>query len=243
MAPYKIKISYDGTDFHGYQRQFKKRTVQGEIESALKQLGWQGKSILSAGRTDRGVHADGQIGFFSLDWNHSEIALLMALNQHLPEDLSILEIEETKETFHPRFDAKLRKYRYQTYYSRTRNPHLEKKFWRVWPEVNRVALMEASKIFPGRHDFQFYGRPYRKNGRTERIVHSANWRFEGEKGFFEITANSFLYHMVRKIVFVLILTGQKRIHSSILNASLDGNNNLPPGIAPAKGLFLEEIIY
>ena len=125
----------------------------------------------------------------------------------------------------------------------TRDPHLENKFWRVWPEVDRKILDEAANMFVGSHNFNFYGRPYLKNGRTERIVRSVEWKFSEQKGFFRITANSFLYHMVRKIVFVLIAAGQSKIHSSILKESLMGINNLPPGIAPAKGLFLEEIIY
>jgi len=92
MALYQIKISYDGTDLHGYQRQTQQRTVQGEIEIALKKIGWTGQSIMSAGRTDTGVHADGQIAAFNFEWRHSLKALQNAINANLPEDVSVTEI-------------------------------------------------------------------------------------------------------------------------------------------------------
>ena len=113
MAHYQVTLSYDGTEFKGYQRQGIKRTVQGCVEEALRKLGWTATSIVSAGRTDTGVHASGQVITFDLDWNHPMGEILCALNTYLPADISARKIQEAAPDFHPRFDAKSREYRYR----------------------------------------------------------------------------------------------------------------------------------
>lgn len=246
MALYQINISYDGTEFCGYQRQRDKRTVQGELETALKKIGWEGKSILSSGRTDAGVHADGQVAAFHLDWKHDEEALLQAINSKLPEDLSILNIfQRDEESFHPRYQARSRIYRYQVYVSPFRLPINERFHHRIWPLPDLELMNAGSEQLLGRHDFSRFGRPYRHDGRTDRIVKTAGWSKAEteERYFFRIEANSFLYHMVRRIVFVLLKLGQGKIDIKDVANALDGIDNLPPGIAPAKGLFLERINY
>ena len=244
MALYQITISYDGTDFHGFQRQINKRTVQGELELALNKLDWLGKSIISSGRTDTGVHAEGQISAFELNWNHSDEELKMALNFHLPSDISIKNAAKAENGFHPRYDAKLRKYRYQFYISATSDALLERYHWRVWPEPSFEIMEDAAKMMCGEHDFSLYGKPPKKGGRTVRSVESIDWKNKkGNVASFQITANSFLYHMVRRITYILIRVGQSKFEKEAILESFDGMDNLPSGIAPANGLFLEEIIY
>jgi len=244
MALYKIIVSYDGTDFHGYQRQLQLRTVQSEIEQALVRLGWSGESILSSGRTDAGVHAKGQVAAFEFEWNHTDDELKNALNSSLPMDVSIREIFQVRDGFHPRYDAKNRKYRYQIYMSPTLDPINNRFSWRVWPKLDFQLIDMAEKFFLGSHDFEMFGRAYYEGGRTERIIEKAECLHENEyKASFYIQANSFLYHMVRRIVFLLVRVGQRKIEIGSIKESLEGIDNLPPGIAPAKGLFLEEIIY
>jgi len=244
MALYQITISYDGTDFHGFQRQLNNRTVQGEIEHALRKLGWSGRTIISSGRTDTGVHAEGQIASFELDWNHSNEELEKAANFLLPSDISINHVLRAKEGFHPRYDAKLRKYRYQIYIGSTVEPLAERYHWRVWPEPSFELMNQAGKVICGEHNFFLYGKPPKKGGRTLRSVESVEWkRDKGNKAFFQIKANSFLYHMVRRITFILVRVGQGKVMIDRIVDSFEGIDNLPPGIAPAKGLFLEEIFY
>ena len=244
MALYQITISYDGTDFHGFQRQLNDRTVQGEIEYALRKLGWSGRTIISSGRTDTGVHAEGQIAAFELDWNHSDEKLEKAVNFLLPSDISIKSAFRAKEGFHPRYDAKLRKYRYQIYIGSTAEPLAERYYWRVWPELNFDLMNQAAKVICGEHNFFLYGKPPKKGGRTLRSVESVEWkRDKGNKAFCQIKANSFLYHMVRRIIFILVRVGQGKVIIDKIVDSFNGIDNLPPGIAPAKGLFLEEIFY
>ena len=244
MALYQIKISYDGTDFHGFQRQLNNRTVQGEIEHALRKLGWSGRTITSSGRTDTGVHAEGQIATFEFDWNHSDEELEKAVNSLLPLDISINRAIRAKEGFHPRYDAKLRKYRYQIYIGSTAEPLAERYHWRVWPEPSFELMNQAAKVICGNHNFFRYGKPPKEGGRTLRSVESAEWKREkGNKASFQIKANSFLYHMVRRITFILVRVGQGKVMIDRIVDSFEGIDNLPPGIAPAKGLFLEEIFY
>ncbi|MDO9546436.1 MAG: tRNA pseudouridine(38-40) synthase TruA [Pelolinea sp.] len=244
MALYQIKISYDGTDFYGYQRQLIKRTVQGEIENALGELGWMGETITSSGRTDTGVHADEQVAVFELMWPHTDEDLGRALNYYLPSDLSVISVKIAKDGFHPRYDAKSRKYRYQIYVNPSTEPLAERYHWRVWPEVDLELMNQAAGKICGTHNFSAFGNPYKKGGRTQRTIEKAEWsRIRENRIYFQIRANSFLYHMVRRITFILVCAGQHKVKLDTIIDSLEGVGNLPSGIAPAKGLFLEEIIY
>lgn len=245
MAPYKITIEYDGGDFLGFQRQMRARTVQDEIEKALRKLGWNEKSILFAGRTDTGVHAEGQVIAFRLDWRHKTPQLLKAINDYLPTDISAKEIDEADKGFHPRFDAMVRHYRYQIYVSELRRPLLERHYWRVWPEPGEEIILKASDGFIGEHDYRLLGcRSHEDHEAIHRTVDSISWQFEDDGTiFFHIEAQSFLYHMVRRIVFILIKAGQKRITLSQILKGDSGFSELPAGIAPANGLFLEKVIY
>lgn len=244
MALYKISVSYDGTDFHGFQRQLNRRTAQGEIEHALRRLGWADEAITASGRTDSGVHAEGQIAAFELDWNHTDEELARAVNFLLPSDISINQATRVNSDFHPRYDARYRKYRYQIYISPNIEPLAERYQWRVWPEPDFEIMNQAAKMICGEQDFALYGKPAKKGGRTIRRVESVKWKREqGNKAFFQIKANSFLYHMVRRITFILVRVGQGKAIQDAIADSFEGINNLPSGIAPARGLILEEIIY
>jgi tRNA pseudouridine38-40 synthase len=244
MAHYKLILAYDGTRFLGYQRQGERRTVQAELESALKNVGWQGRAVLSAGRTDTGVHATGQVAAFDLEWQHSLAELLRAINANLPEDVSVREISEAPEEFHPRFDAKARTYRYRIFVDEIRNPLREYFTWRIWPEPDPGILQEAAKVIIGQHDFRAFGRAMAKGESTERIVWESNWeRFAENEHVYEIKANAFLYHMVRRTVFLLVRTGQGRVTlEDLQNAVLTGRKVLP-GLAPANGLTLVKVDY
>ena len=113
MVRYQLTLAYDGTDFFGSQRQASKRTVQGELEKALTEIGWTGRSVILSGRTDTGVHATGQVASVDLHWSHSDEDLLRALNATLPGDMAVHEVRMVPAKFHPRFDASSRCYRYR----------------------------------------------------------------------------------------------------------------------------------
>jgi tRNA pseudouridine38-40 synthase len=245
MALYQVTIAYDGTGFRGFQRQKGSRTVQNEIEKTLLKLGWQERSILSAGRTDTGVHAERQIIAFNLDWQHSTEDLKRAINDRLPLDVAVMNVQNAPQGFHPRFDATLRKYRYQLYFNDTRDPIMERYHWQVWPKPDLELVRKCSRFFIGTHNFRAYGRPPDKNSSEVRTIEDVSWEYaqDSDRASFRISAKAFLYHMVRRIVYVLVRVGQYRIDASDVKESIDGKMELPAGIAPANGLILEQIIY
>lgn len=245
MELYQVTIAYDGTDFKGFQRQKSARTVQRDFEKALEKLGWKERSILSAGRTDTGVHAEGHVVAFRLEWQHTSGELQRAINDLLPVDISTLDVKKANEEFHPRFDATQRKYRYQMYFSNVINPMKDRYYWRVWPRPDLLLLEQASEMFLGTHDLKEYGRPPNDKTTTNRTIDLAEWKWpqEGTNAFFSIRAKAFLYHMVRRVVFVLICAGQGRVSMRELKDSIQKQKELQAGIAPAKGLVLEQIVY
>lgn len=243
LAHYKIILAYDGTAFAGFQRQAQERTVQAEFETALRKIGWQGESILAAGRTDAGVHARGQVLSFQLDWSHSAEDLQNALNFYLPQDMALRSVNKVSVDFHPRFDAKSRRYSYQIFSNAVRDPLRERYAWRVWPPVDAKRIERASKLFIGKKDFKVFGSPPVKNGTTIREVFKASWTSFGDALRFEIAANAFLYHMARRITFVLVAVGQGSLEESLVEKSFENNKLELPGLAPAAGLVLEEVVY
>ena len=245
MALYQITIAYDGTDFNGFQRQNSVRTVQNELEGALRKLGWEERAINAAGRTDTGVHARGQVVSLKLAWQHSDEKLQDALNDLLPDDIGIMQVKKASEDFHPRFSAVLRTYRYQVYFDRVSDPLRERYSWKVWPKPDFEVMHKASRLFLGKHDLRKFGRPPNERSTSIRTIEKAEWQFsnDGSEAEFTISAQAFLYHMVRRIVNVLIRTGQGRISIIDLKDSIEKQKEIPAGIAPAKGLTLQEIIY
>jgi tRNA pseudouridine38-40 synthase len=253
MARYQIILAYDGTHFLGSQRQAASRTVQGELEKALRKLGWDGRTVYLAGRTDTGTHAIGQVAAFDLEWGHGLEKLRKALNSHLPRDISVREVIVAADTFHPRFDARSRIYRYRLFCAGVRDPLRERYAWRVWPAVTDLAPLAA--IWPGTHDFSAFGSPLRVEGSTVRTVFSAVWKNIGAEWTFEIRADAFLYRMVRRLVYIQVAVGQGRIPVEDLVLALNngprltrgigkkGQSHIPASLAPASGLTLVEVRY
>jgi len=242
MARYQIILAYDGTHFKGYQRQARARTVQGVVEDALRSLGWNGRTILSAGRTDTGVHAAGQVIAFELDWApHTPVELLQALNANLPEDVAAREVREAAEDFHPRYSARARCYRYRLFCQEVRDPLRERYAWRVWPAVDESLLDDAARVLTGAHDFAAFGSPPKAGGSTLRTIYSARWERSGDELAFEVTGNAFLYRMVRRLVFVQVQVGQGRLAVRELEHAMIEPAALIPGLAPARGLALMEV--
>lgn len=243
MARYQITLAYDGTNFLGFQRSGRLRTVQGEVEKALRGLGWQDRVILSAGRTDTGVHATGQVIAFDLDWNHSAEALGKALNAALPQDVAAQDCREAAADFHPRYNAIRRTYRYCIYTQPERNPLLERYAWRVWPALDVQRLREAAALLPGTHDFAAFGTPPRAGGSTVRSVAHAAWQSTQQELVFEVSANAFLYHMVRRLVFWQVLVGAGRLDLEQWALAVNATQTLAPGLAPPQGLTLVRVAY
>jgi len=249
MARYQIILAYDGTGYLGFQRQGKGHTVQAVVETALRQIGWQGRTILAAGRTDTGVHAAGQVAAFDLGWAHPVQDLQAALNACLPPDVAVQAVEQVSDKFHPRFNALARSYHYHVFCQEVRNPLRERYAWRVWPEAALEPMQRATASLVGTHDFAAFGKPPRRGSRTIRTVTQTSWRaFPVEASsselVFEITADAFLYHMVRRLVTLLVMVGQGRMEVEAVGRLLDDPQVvLVQGLAPPNGLVLVKVIY
>ncbi len=246
MARYKLILAYDGTDFEGSQRQLKRRTVQGELESALRKLGWLGRSVTLAGRTDTGVHASGQVAAFDFEWSHSLEKLRDALNANLPADMAVKNIEIVDLKFNPRFDATSRRYQYRLFCQNVRDPLREKLAWRVWPEVDQSLLNETTQAFLGKHDFSAFGSAPREKSSTFRTASLSAWKKVEDEWQYEVRADAFLYRMVRRLVYVQVAVAQGRCSKEIVVKALERpqyKNQIPAGLAPAHGLTLVEVTY
>lgn len=245
MEHYQLIIAYDGTDYRGFQRQNKSGTIQGELESALRKIGWQGDTIQAAGRTDRGVHATGQVVTFFFDWEHSLKDLQAAINSNLPPDIAIQSIQLVKDGFHPRYDAVSREYTYAVTISDVRQPLKERTVWRIDRELNWSAMQATAKLFIGKHDFSQFGRALKDDGSTVREVLASNWEQKTAADYeYTICANAFLYHMVRRIVYVMVKVGQGKMAAQDIQRALGGEAvKIAPGIAPARGLTLTKVRF
>jgi tRNA pseudouridine38-40 synthase len=246
MARYKLIVTYDGTAFAGSQRQARRRTVQEELEKALRPLGWTGRSTWWAGRTDAGVHATGQVAAADLDWPHSLGKLRDALNARVPRDMAVTTVELVGPDFHPRFDALWRCYRYHVFVGKQRDPLRERTAWRIWPGPEGDLLDRLAAHFVGRHDFGAFGSPSRKEASSVREVRLSRWDRHGAGWCFEIAGDGFLYRMVRRIVYLQVAVAQGRGSESDLAKALEQGRNsggLPAGLAPAHGLVLAEVKY
>lgn len=245
METYKSTIAYDGSGFHGFQRQREGiRTVQGVLEDALKELDWRGESLLAAGRTDAGVHARGQVVAYTLDWSHRAADLTRAINARLPDDVAVWATATAPQGFHPRFDATGRRYHYQIIAAPVRNPLQERYAWRVWPQPELHILRAGAEAMLGRHDFRAFGRAPIPGGHTVREILRAEWLEVEHVLVFTIAADAFLHRMVRRMVGAMVDAASGRVQVQDLQALKDNPENRWQGtLAPAHGLCLEAVRY
>lgn len=245
MARYQSIVAYDGTAYHGFQRQAEGLpTVQAELESALRRIGWQGDSLLAAGRTDAGVHARGQVIAFDHEWNHSLFDLSKALNDHLPSDIGVTGSSLAEPDFEPRFHASSRWYRYRLLMSDHPDPLRARFVWRRWSDLDLESMQAAAQALRGEHDFGAFGQAPVEGGHTVRQVLHAQWQWAGDELQFDIEANAFLQHMVRRLVAALIQIGEGRVSVEQMTRHLH-QPELPWGgnLAPPSGLILMEVKY
>ncbi len=240
----KAVIAYDGTDYHGFQRQSPDRepSIQGTLEGALSKIGQAGE-VLGAGRTDAGVHANGQVIAFDANWRHGLDDLQRALNATLPDDIAVLELEQAADAFHPRYDAVSRAYRYSIDNARVRNPLTVRYALHVPQALDVGAMRRAVAYTIGDHDFAAFGQPTVGES-TVRSVYRAEVIAEWPSIAIELQANGFLYRMVRRIVGTLISIGRGEQTSEDFSAILKSAdpNRAGPAVAP-NGLCLIEVNY
>lgn len=236
-------VAYDGTDYGGFQRQTNAPSVQAVLEAALAQVTQEAVTVLAAGRTDAGVHAAGQVIAFDTAWRHGLDDLQRALNAVLPADVAVLEVAEAAPDFHPRYDARSRRYRYTIYNAPVRWPLARRYSLHVPEPLDVTALQQAAQCLVGEHDFAAFGQPPQGES-TVRQVFVAEWGGESPWLTFDIEANAFLYRMVRSIVGTMLLVGRGEMSVEEFAAVLASCDRSRAGpTAPPHGLCLMKIEY
>lgn len=242
----KCRISYDGTNFSGYQIQPNKRTVQSEIEKVLKRM-HKGSSIRihSSGRTDAGVHAKGQVFHFETDLQIPPINWRKALNSQLPEDIFVHQVTEVSEDFHARFSAVEKKYRYFVHLSEDRDVFLRNYRYITKDRFDDNLLEAACRAFIGEHDFTaFSSARSTVKGSKVRTLHEVDFKRKDDDLVFTIRGNGFLYHMVRIIVSVLLEAGKGEVTPGQISEMFVAKNRGRYGkTLPPQGLFLWNVVY
>jgi tRNA pseudouridine38-40 synthase len=238
-----LDIAYDGTNFVGWQVQSAGRTVQGELERALSAIHGHRVVLHAAGRTDSGVHARGQCASFESD--HPSIPaekFREAINTQLPLDVRVMRSREVPASFHARFDATEREYRYYLIHAPIVPPHLADYCVRVKRAPNLAAWNRMAAALVGEQDFSTFASPSDSVEHHVRRVYAAGFFPEGELIVFRITANGFLWKMVRSIVGTILEMDPPDVDSfrEILHAR---DRSRAGTTAPARGLFLHRIRY
>lgn len=242
----KLTIHYDGAAFFGWQVQSEGRTVQGVLESALERLTQVSASVIAAGRTDRGVHATGQVVGVAVPARWEPQELRRALNAVLPEDVWVAGAVAVPWSFHARYDAVGRGYLYRVgVREHAASPFLRRWCWPLGRALAPDLLMAAASSFEGEHSF----RAFAKTGQPERgelcTVLRAEWRPWREIGWeLHVVANRFLHHMVRYMVGTMVDVARDRRPISDVGALLGGAADCETSApAPPEGLYLRRVYY
>ena len=206
---YKILLSYDGTDFHGWQRQPDKKTVQGLLEDSLAKITKKKIHIIGAGRTDAGVHAQEQVANFKASLSIKEEELLRALNSFLPQDVRITSLEKTETDFHARKMAKSKIYKYRIFNSPNISPFLHRYVLQWSSPLNVNSMKKAAPLFRREADFT----PFSSNRLLNPVRKILLSRIEkkGDEVIYTVEANGFLRYMVRTIVGTLLEIGRGKM--------------------------------
>lgn len=241
---YFLKIAYDGTNFHGWQRQPNASSVQQTIEEALSTILRHRVEITGAGRTDTGVHAKVMYAHFDSDRLTDKTAFLSSLNKLVGNEISISDIQEVTDNAHARFDALSRTYKY--YVTLAKNPFLYNYACRMHRKPDIGLMNEAAAILMETDDFSSFAKLHADAKTNICDVSVAHWEEDSEKEclVFTITANRFLRNMVRAVVGTLIEVGTGKITIDEFKKIIERKDRCAAGISmPAKGLFLTEIVY
>jgi tRNA pseudouridine38-40 synthase len=245
LKTFKLIIEYDGTDFHGWQRQKKDRTVQETIEKALAVITREPVAVIGSGRTDAGVHALGQVAGFKTRSRLDADSFFKGLNSLLPPDVVICACEQMPDAFHARFDVNAKHYRY-CILNHDIAPAVGRRFvWHIRRPLDTTAMANAAPAFLGSHDFKAFEGAGSPRNHSVRIVTGSRLQATGDgKLTYDIEANGFLRFMVRNIVGTLVEVGLGKISAHEIQNILQSRDRSRAGAtAPPQGLFLMKVMY
>ncbi len=243
MARFKLTLEYAGTRYRGWQVQANARTVQGEIQRAVREVSGRASfEVYGSGRTDAGVHALAQVAHLDLETRLSADALRCALNDALPSDINVLAAEKVSRQFHARHGAVGRSYLYQV--SRRRTAFAKPFVWWVRDPLDLVRMREAAAAFVGMRDFRSFSDDDPGEKSTQVKVESVDIAEEGALVLFRVRGSHFLWKMVRRLVGVLVEVGRGALPPADVPRLLLETTGRPAELtAPPSGLFLEAVLY
>ena len=248
MLKFRLVIAYDGTNYEGWQVQKTGLGVQQRVEEALQKLFPSAGRVHGSSRTDTGVHALGMVAHFEIPKSEIRMPirkLALAINSFLPDDIRVMAASRARASFHARFEASGKEYRYVVWNHTAMNPLLRARAWHVPLPLDFSAMKRAAKFFVGKHDFKSFAvnRNYEMES-TTRTVTRCDVRRSGRTLTFIIEGDGFLYKMCRGLVGTLVQVGQGKFSSDEVKAMLHGKDRRLAGMtAPAHGLVLWKVFY
>ena len=245
MPSFRITIAYDGGPFVGWQRQAAGTSIQGLIEGALRKLDGREVTVTGAGRTDAGVHAMGQVASFTLVRETPPEVVLRSLNARLPPEIRIVAAEDVPASFHARFNATSKTYRYRIWNADVLSPFERAYAWHVPGALDIDGMATAARLVEGRHDFAAFQTVGGASGPTERVITSSTLAAGSDDLLtYDVTGDGFLRHMVRAIVGTLVEVGRGRQRPEWMRDVIASRDRSRAGkTAPAHGLFLMRVDY
>jgi tRNA pseudouridine38-40 synthase len=248
MRRIRIQLSYDGTDYHGWQVQPGLQTIQGELERVVSELEGQPVQVAGSGRTDAGVHALAQVAAFNIENPIPAENLARAMNRLLSRDIRVLKAEEAPLDFHPRFHAKAKTYEYRIFRAEICSPFERRYAYHHPYPLGIEEMIAVAPLLEGEHDFTAFAasddRDELPGNSKVRTIFCSRLAREADRLIYRVTGSGFLKHMVRNIVGVLLETGKGNVDRAGVLARLQPGCAIPPGpTAPARGLFLVTVDY
>ena len=242
MPTIRLIIEYDGTDYVGWQYQNNGRSIQEEVEKAIKQILQSDFRITGGGRTDAGVHARGQVASFRVEREVEFGLLAKSMNAVLPQSIVIREAAEVSNDFNARHDAKSRRY---TYCISQKPTAIHRNYcWQVFQNLDVGLMQKCARQIIGEHTFRSFCKVGADVHQHHCTIYSAEWTQKDGMCIFDITANRFLHGMVRTLVGTMMNVGRGHTRLEDFSGILEARDRSVAGMsAPAKGLFLEEIRY
>lgn len=244
MRNFKVKMAYDGSCYHGFQRQDNAITVQEKVEDALFTLLGEKITIDGCSRTDTGVHAREFYFSFKSESPITLRGIVFGLNPKLPPDISILSAEEAPMDFHARFDSKGKEYEYIVHNSEIKNPFYKNTALKYWVPIDEKKLDTVAKDFIGEHDFKSFCSTACDKQITVRTIYDARVIRDGDLVKFYISGNGFLYNMVRIMVGTLLFINEGKIPTNGISEIIKAKDRTKAGktVAP-QGLYLNRVFY
>jgi tRNA pseudouridine38-40 synthase len=241
----RLLLEYDGSRYHGWQRQKGDLSIQQVLEEALQRLTQEKVTLIGSGRTDAGVHALGQVASFRTGSNIPLKAFHEGLNSMLPYDIAVLEAREAPPEFHARKSALSKTYEYRLLIRSSRSPLYHHYGWWLSHQLDLAAMVAAAAALPGEHDFSAFRASGSGNRNPVRRILAASWQTRaGGWLSFTITGNGFLRGMVRSLVGTMVEIGKGKAQPELLRELLkSGERRLAGPTAPSQGLYLVEVVY